>query len=128
MAEYILKDIVNKKGLNDLFLIESKATSTEEIGNDIYYLAKECLKRHNIPFSTHRARQIEKSDLSNFDYIIAMEEYNIRNLKRMFGDSSKYELLLKDRDIEDPWYTGNFEKVFDEISKGVLNLLGNVLS
>lgn len=127
MAEYIMKDLIKKEELNDKFYIESKATSAEEIGNDIYYLAKDQLIKNGIQFSKHRARQIKKSDLDEFDYIIAMEKYNIDNLVRMFGPSNKYSMLLsyvgKNKDIEDPWYTGDFDKVYKEIEEGVKGLI-----
>ena len=122
MAEFVLKKLVKEKGLEDSFEIDSAATSREEIGNDIYPPAKECLIKHNIPFDRHYARQVREKDLDYFDYIIAMEEYNITNLQRIAGKSQKYSLLLdytdKKGDISDPWYTGDFETVYKEIFNG----------
>lgn len=122
MAEFILKKIVKDNNLEDRFEIDSAATSTEEIGNDIYPPAKECLLKHNIHFKRHSAKQVTKSDLEYYDYIIAMEEYNIRNLQRLVGDSNKYSLLLDYADtngnISDPWYSGDFETAYREILKG----------
>ena len=131
MAEFIFKKIVSDNKLTKEFEISSAATSREEIGNDIYYLAKECLIKHNIPINKHIARQINITDLEYFDHIIAMEEYNISNLRRLLGDSSKYSLLLdytdKPGDIDDPWYTGDFETAYSQIEKGCIALLSEML-
>lgn len=127
MAEFILKKLVKEKGLEDNFEISSAATSREEIGNDIYPPAKKSLTIHNIPFSRHSSRQINKTDLEYYDYIIAMEEYNIINLQRLLGDSRKYSLLLDytnaSGDIVDPWYNGDFETAFNEIMMGCKGFL-----
>lgn len=125
MAEFIMKDLVKKKSIEKNFYIESCATSTEEIGNDIYNLAKESLKKHNIPFNKRWARQITLNDFDNFDYIIGMDSYNIDNLKKI-SPSNKI-IKLRDFDIEDPWYTNNFEKVYEEIYLGCLSLLNTLL-
>ncbi len=120
IAEYVFKNMT--RGLN--VYAESMAVSREEIGNGIYPPAAEILRRHSIPFGIHRARQITRKDYENFDYIIVMEEYNISRLMRIIGsdDENKVSRLLdftsNPKDIEDPWYSGNFEKVFSEISLG----------
>lgn len=122
MAEFILKKLVKEQGIEDNFKIDSAATSREEIGNDIYPPAKKCLAEHNVPFEPHSARQITKQDVAYYDYVIAMEEYNIRNLSRMFGPSYRFKLLLDftdcPRDISDPWYSGDFETAYSEIEEG----------
>lgn len=132
MAEFILKSVVKAKGLQDQYIINSAATSREEIGNDIYPPAKKCLNGHGIPFDAHSARQITKADLEYYDYIIAMEECNIKNLRRMIGDSGKYSLLLDytntPGDISDPWYSGNFEIVYKEIEMGCRGFLSRTKS
>ena len=125
MAEYIMKYLIKEKGLSNEFYIESCATSTEEIESDIYPSAKVCLTRHNIPFERRRARQINLNDFDNFDYIIGMDSYNISNLKKI--SSSNKIIKLLDKDIEDPWYTNNFEKVYEEIYSGCLSLLNTFL-
>ena len=125
MAEFIMKDLVKKNNLEKDFYIESCATSKEELGNDIYPYAKETLKRHNIPFNKREARQITIDDFKNFDYIIAMDTNNINNLKKI--SSSNKIIKLLDKDIEDPWYTNNFEKVYEEIYSGCLSLLNTFL-
>ena len=129
MAEYVMKNMA--QGRDDIY-VESKAVSTEEIGNPIYPPAARTLKKHNIPFGNHRARQIKKEDYENFDYIIVMEEYNFPRLFRIIGaDSEKkvYKLLdftSTSGDIEDPWFTGNFEKVYEQITLGCKGLLERI--
>ena len=124
MAEFILKDMVNKRNIANNFYIESCAISTEEIGNDIYYLAKEKLIEKNIPFQKRNARQLTIKDYNEFDYIIGMEESNIKNILRIFNKSKDNRVIkLLDIDIDDPWYTRNFEKTYNEIVKGCENLL-----
>lgn len=125
IAEYVFKDMAKGYDVH----IESMAVSREEIGSGIYPPAAELLRRHSIPFGSHRARQITRSDYETFDLIIVMEQYNIPRLLRIIGedDEDKVCRLLdftdNPKDIEDPWYSGNFEKVFNEISYGCRKLL-----
>ena len=130
MAEFIFKDMIHKQNLDSYFFIESKATSSEEIflgiGNPIYPPASACLKRHNIPYSLDkRACQIKKEDYSNYDYILGMDECNKQNMLRAFknDDEHKIKLLLEysneHKDISDPWYSGDFEKTYNDIVKGL---------
>ena len=130
MAEFILKSLIKERSLQGKVQVDSAATSREEIGNDIYPPAKACLKGHRIPFGKHSARQITKSDLETYDYIIAMEGYNIKNLLRLLGPSEKYSLLLDytdlKGDIADPWYSGEFETVFNQIEAGCKGLLSKI--
>lgn len=120
IAEFVFKDMTKDLPI----YIESMAVSREEIGNDIYPPAKDILRKKNIPFERRAARQITRSDYEKFDYILVMEEYNIPRLMRIIGedDENKVSRLLdftdNPKDIEDPWYSGNFEKVFNEISFG----------
>lgn len=129
MAEYIMKDLT--KNRNDVY-VESKAVSSEEIGNSIYPKAAATLRKHDIPFGNHCARRIEKKDYYKFDYIIVMEEYNLPRLFRILGDDpqKKVHKLLDftavSGDIEDPWYSGNFEKVFEQITEGCKGLLEKI--
>lgn len=133
MAEYIFKHLVCKNNLKDSFEISSRATSNEEYNNDIYPLSKKVLKENNIPFSLHKARRITKEEYEEADYILVMEEYNIFNLKRVVGeiDSNKVFLLrnwsIPKKDIEDPWYSGNFNKVFEEIYEGCFDFLNFII-
>ena len=124
MAEFIFKDMINKKGLTSGFIIKSAATSYEEIGNDMHYGAKEKLNQKHIPFSKRVASRITPEDYKYYDFIIGMEESNIRNIKRIVGEDvdNKISKLLdysdNPRDIADPWYTGNFEITYNDIVEG----------
>lgn len=128
MAEFICKEMA--KGLP--VYIESKAVSREEIGNHIYPQAAATLKKHNIPMTPHKARQITREDYEEFDYVIVMEQYNMPRLMRIIGedDQNKVCRLLdfteNPKDIEDPWYSGNFEKVYNEITEGCRALLDEI--
>ena len=117
MGEFIFKYLTNNE-----YIVESRATSIEEEGNDIYYKAKEVLDKNNIPYSKHEARQITIDDYNDFDLIICFDNSNINNIRRITNDTSKVRKLL-DKDIEDPWYTDNFEKVYNEIYDGCVNLI-----
>ena len=127
MAEFVMKDIVSRSGRDDV-IIESCATSTEELGNDIYPPVKAELRRRGIPFESRCARQMRVSDYDRFDHIIAMDGQNLRNLRRFVGDDpdGKVSLLMsfigEDRGVDDPWYTGDFARCFDEISAGCKSL------
>lgn len=110
MAEYILKSLDKDNN----FYVESAATTTEEIGNDIYPPVKEVLKNHNINFSKHRARQVVKDDYYKFDEIICMDNENIYDLEYLLPRSDKTR-LLSNKEISDPWYTREFDKSFNEI-------------
>ena len=133
MAEFIMKDLVSKRGLSDDFYIESCATSTEELGNDIYPPAKRCLKAHGIPFESGSARQMTSDDYDRFDMIIAMDSWNIRNMRRFVnGDPEKKVSLMMEhcgmgRDVADPWYTGDFERTFRDITEACGALLDSIL-
>ena len=132
MAEMVMRHLVAQAGREDEFVIDSCATSREEIGNDIYPPAKRCLSAHNVPFTRHAARQITKADYDSFDLILCMEEYNIRNLRYVLGitlleedaalSSPKIRRLLN-RDVADPWYTGDFEATYCDVVEGAMRLL-----
>ncbi|MEE1031293.1 MAG: low molecular weight protein-tyrosine-phosphatase [Ruminococcus sp.] len=129
MAEFVLKDIVKKRHLDSQFHIESAATSYEEIGNPVYPPARRELAKHGISCEGKQARKLVKRDFQEFDYLIAMEEYNLRNIRREFGQelAGQVKLLLdytdEPGDIDDPWYTGNFTKTYEEIVKGCQGFL-----
>ena len=120
MAEYIFKYLTNNK-----CRVESRATSTEEIGNDIHPGTKKELDKHNIPYQRHYAKRITGEDYNNFDIIVCFDEYNVRNLQRMFNDNTKIIKLL-DRDIDDPWYTGLFDITYDDIYNGCLKFIKKI--
>lgn len=134
MAEFVFRNMVKKEGLENEFYIASSATSREEIGNPVYPPAKRKLKQHGISCDGKRAIQITKDDYKNYDYIIAMESYNIRNMMKIIGidkDNKVYRLLDftdNKKDIDDPWYSGNFDITYDEICEGSRALLKHILS
>lgn len=133
MAEFVMKDLVRKNGQEDNFLIESKATSTEELGNEPHYGTRNKLRSEGIPMEPHRASQIRQSDYSNYDYIIGMDKWNYKNILRITGGDpdGKVSLLLNfaglSRDIADPWYTGNFDDTYEDICIGCEALLQNII-
>ena len=129
MAEYVFKDLVEKDDSNINFLVNSAATSNEESGNGMHYGTKRKLEEEGIPYGNHMARKIKIEDYEKYDYIIGMEESNIRNILRIVGDDTEnkvYRLLdfsERPRDIADPWYTGNFDKTYDDVVEGCIALL-----
>ena len=133
MAEFIFKHLVEKNNLTDSFEISSRATSYEESGNDIYPPAKKVLKDNGISFNRHYAKRISVSEYEEATYVLAMEEYNITNLKRIVGhiDNNKVFLLRNwsnpKSNISDPWYNGKFDLVFDEIYEGCYDFLNYIL-
>ncbi len=127
MAEYIMKKII-KDHDDDHIYVESKATSREEIGNDIYPYAKTKLREKGIPFDRHHARQVEASDYDHFDLIIGMDSYNIRNLERSFDDKYHKIRKLNTKDVSDPWYSGDFETAYQEIYDGCVRLYDELSS
>ena len=108
-------------------MIESSATSTEEIGNPIHRGTVNKLNEVGIKVLDHRAVQLKKSDLEKYDYFIAMDSANVRNMKRILGDKANIRLLLEyagiERDIADPWYTGNFDKTYEDVVFGLEGFL-----
>lgn len=132
MAEFVMKDMVNRKGLSKQFEINSAATSTEEIGNPVYPPAKRELLKHGISCEGKTARRMTKGDYEYYDYIIGMDRGNIRNIERIVGSDidGKISLLLSyaglDRDISDPWFTGNFGATWNDVVKGCRGLLEHI--
>lgn len=133
MAEFVLKDMVQKRGMADRFYIASAATSSEEIwngvGNPVYPPARENLKEHGIDCGGKRAVLLQRSDYEEYDYLIGMDSANIRNMHRILGgdaDGKIYKLLSfagSERDIADPWYTGNFDATYSDVVEGCTALL-----
>lgn len=120
MAKYIFKYLSN-----DEFIVESRATSTEEIGNDIYPPIKKVLDKHKIPYDRHYAKQITKEELDDYDYIYVFDNNNIYNLNRMFNDISKVQ-LISENEIDDPWYTRDFEKCYKETYEACKKILDSI--
>lgn len=129
MAEFILKDLVKKAGLEDQFSIASAATSTEEIGNSVYPPAKSKLRENGIDCSGKTARQLKKKDYTDYDYLLGMDDRNLVNMIRICGGDRKKKMnLLMDftdnpREVADPWYTGNFDLAWDDILEGCQGFL-----
>ena len=131
MAEFIMKELVRQEGREDEFQIASAATSTEEIGNDIYPPAKRELRQHGIPFDKRRARQMTREDYRKYDLLIGMDHWNLRNMKRIIGDDpeGKVRLMLDfagrtGQEVADPWWSGDFRQAWTDILEGCQGLLG----
>ncbi len=137
MAEFILKDMVKKRGIADSFFISSCATSTEEIwngvGNPVYPPARKELQKHGISCEGKRAVQLKKSDYDNYDYLICMDENNLKNTLRMLGfdPENKISKLMnhtsRPGDVADPWYTGDFATTYTDIVEGCEALLSELI-
>lgn len=129
MAEFVMKALVAKAGCADEFVIASAATSTEEIGNPVYPPVRRLLTRYGIDCSGKTARQIRKSDYAAYDYLIGMDEANIRNMNRMLGGDpdNKIHMLMsytnRPGSVADPWYTGDFDATWRDVSEGCAALL-----
>ncbi|HIU51445.1 MAG TPA: low molecular weight phosphotyrosine protein phosphatase [Candidatus Merdicola faecigallinarum] len=129
MAEYVLKDMVKKEGIEENFYIDSAATSTEEIGNPVHNGTRNKLHEMQIECGNHIARRMTKEAYKMFDYIIGMEERNITNIKRIVGEDRENKIFKlldfseRPRDIADPWYTGNFDKTYEDIVEGLKGFL-----
>lgn len=128
MAEFVMKDLVKKEGREKEFLIESAATSAEEIGNPVHRGTRTKLAEFNISVKGKTARQMTKSDYDKYDFIIAMDSCNVRNIARIVEDKhNKISKLLsfagETGDIADPWYTHNFDETYEDILKGCRGLL-----
>lgn len=134
MAEFVMKDIVEKAGLTHLFEIASAATSMEEYGNPVYPPARRKLAEHGIDCAGKTSRQITKRDYDYYDYIVAMDQSNLRNLRRMLGEDTqgKISLLMdytsRPADVADPWYTGNFQATWEDVNEGCKELLTFIMN
>lgn len=129
-AEYIAKYLIDQYHIASHFEIISRAVSIEEEGNDIYPPMKMVLLNHHIPTLKHHAKKISSSEYQKADVVFAMDYSNIRNLSHMFNDLSKVKLLgdylPQKKEIEDPWYTSRYEKVFQEIYQAIDNYLRKI--
>lgn len=129
MAEFVMKALVKEAGREDEFYIESAATSTEEIGNEMYPPARRKLAEHGIGCKGKTARQMTHADYSRFDMLIGMDEANIRNMTRISGGDAEgkiYKLMdftNRPGDVADPWYTGDFEATWQGVVLGCRSLL-----
>lgn len=129
MAEFVMKDMVAKAGMADRYFIESAATSAEEIGNEVYPLAKQKLAEHGISAKGKTARQMTAADYLRFDLIIGMDCSNMRNMRKLCGNdpSGKLHLLMdftsRPGDVADPWYTRDFEATWRDVEEGCQGLM-----
>lgn len=124
MAEFVMKHLVKQSGLEEEFEIDSAATSTEEIGNDIYPPAKRKLTEKGVPFTRRAARQMRRADYDRYDLLICMDDYNIRNMMRILGSDPEHKVsTLLSRPVADPWYIGDFDSTYDDILEGCTALL-----
>ena len=129
MAEFIMKNLIAERGLQEVITVASAATSREEIGNPVYPPARKELAKHGISCDGHHARQMTREDGACYDYIVGMEQLNISYMQRILGREywDRIHLLMDftdhPEDIDDPWYTGDFEGVYKQIEKGCLGLL-----
>ena len=129
MAEFVMKHLVEKAGRADDFYIESAATSTEEIGNEVYPPARRKLAEHGNSSKGKTARQMTRRDYYRFDLLIGMDSWNIRNMNRICGgdQEGKIHMLMdftpRPGDVADPWYTGNFEATWQDVLLGCQCLL-----
>ena len=122
MAEFVFKDMVKKAGLGEQFQIASRAVSREELGNPVYPPARREMNRHGIVCDGHCARQITREDCDAYDHIFYMDGSNLRYLNRMFPGETKFRPLLE-RDVADPWYTGDFTQTWEDICRGCKAIL-----
>lgn len=133
MAEFVMKHLVEEKGLQDQFEIESAATSTEELGNPVYPPARRKLAEHGIGCQGKTARQMTMDDYYHYDYVIVMDRNNVRNLHRLLGGDpdQKIRLLMDYTDrpgqVADPWYTGDFEATWQDVLEGCEGLLKSMI-
>ncbi len=132
MAEFVMKDLVSKRGLSDDFFIASAATSREEIGNPVHHGTRNKLAQYGISTKGKYAIQLTKEDYQAYDYLIGMEQWNIRNILKIIGSDPKHKVYrLLDftdnpKDIDDPWYTGDFDKTYEDVLKGCTALLERI--
>lgn len=129
MAEFVMKEQLHRAGLSEAVHVESAALHTDEIGSDTHYGTKGILDQYGIPYSPRSARLAKKGDYEKFDYLVGMDEYNRRDMMRLWGNDpeGKCSLLMDwtgvSRDVADPWYTGDFQVTYDDVDAGCLTLL-----
>ena len=132
MAEFVMKDLVAKNGLSEQVYVESAATSTEEIGNDIHRGTAAVLRREGIPAAPRMAVQLRRADYDKYDLIVGMDSANIRNIFRICGGDpeGKVRLMMSfcglSRDVADPWYTGDFDSTYRDISSACRAMLEQI--
>ncbi len=133
MAEFVFKDMVKKAGLENEIYTASRATSTWEIGNPVHTGTKSRLLRENISIEEKRAELLKKDDYEKFDYIIGMDKSNIKDIMKILGSDPKNKVYLlldfaEGGEIADPWYTGDFDKTYEDVFKGCTGLMKKIKS
>ena len=129
MAEFAMKDLLQREGLSEQFYIASAATSTEELGNPVYPPARRKLAEHHIDCSGKTARQITERDYEDFDYIIGMDHSNLRSMMRRYHNDPQHKISLlldytsRPGEVADPWYTGNFDATWRDVTEGCQGFL-----
>ena len=132
MAEFVMKHLVEQAGVAERYYIDSAATSTEEIGNEVYPPAKRKLAEHGISCKGKTARQMTRADYQRFDLLVGMDSWNIRNMNRICGGDPEgkirmlLDFTLRPGDVADPWYTGNFEATWQDVLLGCQCLLNAI--
>ena len=131
MAEFVMRDMVEKAGRTEEFYIASAATSSEEVGNPVHHGTRSKLAKYGISVAGKYAIQLTKADYEQYDYIIGMDDYNIRAINRITGGDEQgkvYKLLdfAGGGNIADPWYTGNFDETYDDVIRGCEGLLKHI--
>ena len=129
MAEFVMKQLVRKAGLSDEISVTSKALHRDELGSDTHRGTREVLRAHGIPFTKRSATLMTTTDYDAYDCIIGMDTENMRDLDRLTGGDpdNKVRRLLsyidEERDVADPWYTGNFDATYRDVDAGCRALL-----
>ena len=133
MAEFVMKDMARRAGCAARFVIASAATSTDDLGSDMYPAAKEELQKHGIPFERRQARQLRRGETADWDYIVAMDGENLGDIPALLGPDPEHKVRLllsfagEERPVSDPWYTRDFVTAYRDISMGCKALLEAVL-
>lgn len=133
MAEFVMRDLVEREGLGDRFEIASAATSNEEYGNPVYPPARRKLAEHHISCEGKTARQLRREDYRSWDLLIGMDDSNLRNMRRICGGDpeGKIHALMdytsRPGQVADPWYTGDFEATWQDVSEGCQGLLNHLM-
>lgn len=133
MAEFVFRDLIEKAGLENEIFVASAATSREELGNPVHYGTTSKLRQYGISTAGKYAVQITREDYEKYDYIIGMEYRNLRNMQRIIGEDTEHKVhkLLdfssNPRDIADPWYTGDFDRTYNDVLEGCQGLLFHIM-
>ena len=131
MAEFVMREYIRREQLDSVIHVASAATSTDEIGDDIHYGTREILKKYHIPFERRKARQTNKRDYDDYDIICGMDSLNMRSMRRIYGGDidRKLSLLLDycgGGEVADPWFTGNFDATWNDVTRGCRALLDKI--